>query len=84
VKISGFFAWLMWWVVHILYLIGFRSRVFVMLQWAWHWITFQRGTRLITGPVPALPPVRDLRADGTIAPPRAAEIVALEEEKLSS
>jgi NADH dehydrogenase len=84
VTISGFFAWLMWWAVHILYLIGFRSRLFVMMQWAWHWITFQRGTRLITGPVPSLPPVRDLRPDGTIAPPRAAEIVALEEEKLSS
>ena len=84
VTISGFVAWLMWWVVHILYLIGFRSRFFVLLQWAWSWLTFQRGARLITGEVGALPPVRDLRADGTIAPPRAVEVVAPEPEKLSS
>jgi len=84
VQISGFFAWLLWWVVHVMYLIGFRSRMFVILQWAWQWLTFQRGTRLITGAVPQLPPVRDLRADGTIAAPRAAEVVALDEEKLSS
>jgi NADH dehydrogenase len=54
----GLFAWLLWWAVHIMFLIGFRNRVFVMLQWAWSWLTFKRGARLITGPVGPLPPVR--------------------------
>ncbi len=48
-KLSGFVAWILWVVVHILYLIGFRNRVLVMLQWAWAYLTYQRGIRLITG-----------------------------------
>ncbi len=44
--VSGFFAWMLWWVVHIIFLVGFRSRVMVMLTWAWSWITFKRGARL--------------------------------------
>lgn len=47
-QLSGFVAWLTWIVVHIFYLIGFRNRVFVLLEWVWAYITFQRGTRLIT------------------------------------
>jgi NADH:ubiquinone reductase (H+-translocating) len=83
VKISGFVAWLFWWGVHILLLIGFRNRFFVFLQWAWSWLTFQRGARLITGEVRGLPPVRDLRPDGTLEVPAAQRVVAIEEEKLS-
>ncbi len=48
-KLSGFLAWLVWVFVHILYLIGFRNRMLVMLQWAWAWVTYTRGIRLITG-----------------------------------
>jgi len=48
VHISGFLAWLAWLFIHILYLIGFRNRLLVMLQWAWAYVTFQRGARLIT------------------------------------
>jgi len=48
-KLSGFVAWVIWVVVHILYLIGFRNRILVMLQWAWAYLTYQRGIRLITG-----------------------------------
>lgn len=48
-KLSGFPAWLIWVVVHIMYLIGFRNRVLVMLQWAWAYLTYHRGIRLITG-----------------------------------
>jgi len=47
-KFSGFPAWLAWAFIHILYLIGFRNRILVMLQWAWAWFTRQRGIRLIT------------------------------------
>jgi len=48
-KLSGFFAWFAWLAVHIFFLIGFRNRVLVMLQWAWAYLTYQRGARLITG-----------------------------------
>ncbi|MEM9517045.1 MAG: NAD(P)/FAD-dependent oxidoreductase [Actinomycetota bacterium] len=48
IKFSGFFAWVLWWAVHILLLIGFRSRALVMFSWGWSWLTFRRGARLIT------------------------------------
>ena len=47
-KLSGFIAWLAWCFVHILYLIGFRNRVMVLLQWIWSYLNFGRGARLIT------------------------------------
>jgi len=37
-------------IVHIMFLIGFRNRILVLLQWAWSYITWHRGARLITGP----------------------------------
>jgi NADH:ubiquinone reductase (H+-translocating) len=48
-KFSGLIAWLVWLFVHILFLIGFRNRIVVLLQWAWSYLTWQRGARLITG-----------------------------------
>ena len=48
-KIKGFIAWLLWCVAHIYFLIGFRNRLIVATNWAWNYLTFQRGTRLITG-----------------------------------
>jgi NADH dehydrogenase len=48
-RISGFIAWLIWSMAHIYFLIGFRNRLVVAMNWAWNYITFQRGTRLITG-----------------------------------
>jgi NADH dehydrogenase len=47
--ISGFPAWFAWLAIHIFFLIGFRNRLLVMLQWSWAYLTFQRGARLITG-----------------------------------
>ncbi len=49
IHISGFIAWLAWLFVHILFLIGFRNRVLVFIQWAWSYFTYERGARLITG-----------------------------------
>jgi len=49
-KVSGFFAWLMWLFVHILFLVGFRNRLLVLFQWAWSYFTYDRSARLITGP----------------------------------
>ncbi|HEY6139609.1 MAG TPA: NAD(P)/FAD-dependent oxidoreductase [Thermoanaerobaculia bacterium] len=46
--LSGFVAWMAWLCIHIFYLIGFRNRLLVLLQWAWAYVTFQRGARLIT------------------------------------
>jgi NADH dehydrogenase len=47
--LSGLLAWLAWLLVHIWYLIGFRSRLVVMITWAWSYFTYRRGARLITG-----------------------------------
>jgi len=57
--LEGFFAWLMWLVVHILTLIGFRNRFFVMSEWAWVYLRSERGARLITGDVQPLLSGRD-------------------------
>ena len=48
-EISGYFAWLAWLFIHIFFLIGFRNRLIVMFQWAWSYLTYERGARLITG-----------------------------------
>jgi NADH dehydrogenase len=46
---GGFVAWLIWVFVHIFFLIGFRNRVAVLFEWAYSYVTFRRGARLITG-----------------------------------
>jgi len=46
---SGFFAWIAWALVHVYFLIGFRNRILVLLQWAWTYFFFSRSARLITG-----------------------------------
>lgn len=48
VKLSGFPAWLLWSLVHVYFLIGFRSRLFVATSWAWSYLTLDRSARLIT------------------------------------
>ena len=48
-RISGYPAWLMWCFIHILWLIGFRNRFLVMIEWAWAYFRFERSARLITG-----------------------------------
>jgi NADH dehydrogenase len=49
-RFGGFPAWLIWIFVHIFFLIGFRNRVMVLLEWAWSYLTYQRGARIITWP----------------------------------
>ncbi|HEX6766209.1 MAG TPA: NAD(P)/FAD-dependent oxidoreductase [Polyangiaceae bacterium] len=49
VRLSGFVAWAAWLALHILYLIDFRNRILVLIDWAWSYFTYQRGSRLITG-----------------------------------
>ncbi len=47
-QLSGFPAWVMWLVVHIIQLIGFRNKLFVLLNWAWDYFFYERAARLIT------------------------------------
>jgi len=46
--LSGLFAWLAWLFVHIIFLVGFRNRLLVLIQWAWAYLSFDKGARLIT------------------------------------
>ncbi len=62
IRFGGFFAWVAWLAIHIFYLIGFRNRLVVLISWAWSYMTFRRGARIITG-VPSLP------VPDTTAPP---------------
>ena len=55
--LSGYFTWFLWLFVHLMYLVGFRNRVSVLLQWAWAYFTYQRGVRLIVG---SAPPTQDV------------------------
>jgi NADH dehydrogenase len=48
VRFTGFLAWLLWLFVHIMYLVGFRNRLSVLMQWGYSYFTYQRGVRLIT------------------------------------
>ncbi|HVP64574.1 MAG TPA: NAD(P)/FAD-dependent oxidoreductase [candidate division Zixibacteria bacterium] len=55
---SGWPAWMAWLLVHIYFLIGFRNRVVVLLQWLWAYVSFSRGARLITGQSKSVVPIR--------------------------
>src|SRR6266566_2013433 len=48
IRLTGFFAWLLWLAVHIYFLVGFRNRLVAIFQWAWEYWTYSRGARLIT------------------------------------
>ena len=52
-RLSGLLAWLVWLVVHLMALVGFRNRLVVLTQWAWMYMTYQRNSRLIRADVPA-------------------------------
>lgn len=48
-KMSGFFAWVLWSLAHVYFLIGYRRRMVVAMSWMWQYLTYRRGARLITG-----------------------------------
>jgi NADH:ubiquinone reductase (H+-translocating) len=60
IKLSGFPAWVLWALAHVWFLIGWRNRFIVALNWLWSYVTFERGARLITAAAqesqPAAPP----------------------------
>jgi NADH dehydrogenase len=74
--ISGFIAWLAWLFVHILFLIGFRNRLLVFIEWAWSYVTYERSARLITGST-QLPGWTDVRSQGSDLRDRAEEFHAV-------
>ena len=49
IEFSGWLAWMSWLMVHLLFLIGFRNKAAVLLQWTWSYFTYTRGSRIITG-----------------------------------
>ncbi len=70
VRLTGFIGWLTWCLAHIYFLIGFRNRFSVALDWAWSYLTFERGARLITGPIEV--PRKPSKTDAPAAKTRAA------------
>jgi NADH dehydrogenase len=48
-RLSGFPAWLIWLFAHVYFLIGFRNRLIVMIDWAWAYFSFQRHARIVIG-----------------------------------
>lgn len=66
-RLHGFLAWLFWLLVHIYYLIDFRNRLLVLIDWAWAYFAYERGARLITGHDTEPPPLSkrepELRAE---------------------
>lgn len=71
IKLTGFAAWIFWCVVHVYFLIGFRNRIVVTLDWLWSYVTFERGARLI---------VRDLRASHQAGAPTAPALAPVAAE----
>ncbi len=74
VRLSGFLAWLAWLFIHVLFLIGFRNRILVLIEWAWQYVTFKRGSRLITGPPVAHPAAHTEVSNSPARPDRSTTI----------
>lgn len=84
VRMKGWLAWVAWLFIHVMSLIGFRNRISVFVEWAWNYLTWQRGARLITGDVsPDLRPegyhARELPATDTVAAHAAGNRAAEDE-----
>ena len=84
-ELTGFLAWLAWLALHIFYLIGFRNRLVVLVDWAWAYIGYRRGSRLITGGrlqagAPLLAAGAEPRAPLPAAQARPGRVAPLESE----
>ena len=69
-KLKGFPAWLLWGIAHVYLLVGFQNRLLVTMRWLWAYLTFQRGSRIITGNDDAAPARPESDAARIAAPPR--------------
>lgn len=72
VRFAGLPAWLAWLFIHIMYLVEFENRILVLVQWAWNYLTRNRGARLITGDSPLPLRLGDVEGAATAAPPSPA------------
>ena len=59
-RFSGFFAWFLWLIIHLMNLVSFRNRLLVFIQWGWNYVTYDRAARLITGETAGAGPRSDL------------------------
>jgi NADH dehydrogenase len=75
-RFSGFIGWLLWLFVHIMFLVGFRSRLSVLLQWAASYLTYQRSVRLITGVTGTMQPATRAEPAATDVPVTARDPAA--------
>jgi NADH dehydrogenase len=71
IHLSGFLAWAAWLFIHLIYLIGYRNRFFVLLNWAWQYLSWQAGARLITGSN-NLPGWREVRESSSLVKEKRA------------
>ena len=65
-KLAGFLAWMVWLVIHIYYLTGFKNRTLVVLQWAWSYLSFRRGARLIVNKQWRIHPAKEERKSDSL------------------
>jgi len=72
-QLSGFFAWVMWLVVHVYYLIGFRNKLMVLFSWVYNYMTYDRSTRAIL--TIAKEPITKKRDNAVVAEQLAAQSV---------
>ena len=75
-RLSGYAGWLFWLFLHIFFLIGFRNRFVVLFSWAWSYLTYERGARLITGEPPVLP-APDAKQEADAGEPGAKKDAAI-------
>src|SRR5580698_5883515 len=74
IRLSGLPAWIAWLGLHLLFLVGFRNRLVVLFEWAWSFLSYDRGARLITGPIRRKQEGRnEIVRPGSIAPRSAPE-----------
>ena len=81
IRIAGLWAWLLWLLVHILWLIGFRNRFMVLAGWAWTYLRYERGARLITGNACVCGKVGSMTNGPTTAARAGADVKKTENEK---
>ena len=79
VHLAGLPAWLIWALIHLMYIVQFQSRIVVFLKWAIQDLTFNRGSRLITGETPS-----DFNFDREVARATAAALAAPTDGKATS
>ena len=67
-EFSGFMAWLAWLFIHLIFLVGFRNRISVFLQWTYSYFTYKRGARIVPGSSMDKPPPPEVRGAGAARP----------------